>query len=381
MTIKEVEKKLNISRANIRFYEKEGLLDPKRNDNEYRNYSDEDLERLEKIILFRKCNISIENIRLIFNGSKNIDEVFKEQINVIENEVKQLEGAKLMCEKLSHEKKSIDEIDTTKYINIIKNEEEKGKKFYNIAEDYIFATEKVYQSIIESKEFKGDEKMKKRVKVGVYILSAVIMVLIFALFDFIFFKNIEWDDAIAFAAILTIIDIYFTKHYMEKKNNEKMTNKECAKYSLIIILIMVISLLGYYTIESIYEVNKEPNNNVLEMSVKKSLIEIANKEYTNNNNYTYAECHKILDSEIKDNNIYVYVSANYGLFDEKESKLTSVDTKNITLTMIYKKEKNKDVIYELKSYSNTVPSNIKNKEVINCEDSSFTNQMNEFLKK
>ncbi|MCI5733610.1 MAG: MerR family transcriptional regulator, partial [Tenericutes bacterium] len=30
MTIKEVEKKLNITRANIRFYEKEGLLQPKR---------------------------------------------------------------------------------------------------------------------------------------------------------------------------------------------------------------------------------------------------------------------------------------------------------------------------------------------------------------
>ena len=67
MTIKEVEKKLNISRANIRFYEKEGLLEPKRCDNEYRDYSEDDLKRLEKILLFRKCNISIENIRLIFN--------------------------------------------------------------------------------------------------------------------------------------------------------------------------------------------------------------------------------------------------------------------------------------------------------------------------
>ena len=62
MTIKEVEKKLNITRANIRFYEKEGLLQPKRCDNEYRDYSEDDLKRLEKILLFRKCNISIENI-------------------------------------------------------------------------------------------------------------------------------------------------------------------------------------------------------------------------------------------------------------------------------------------------------------------------------
>ena len=51
MTIKEVEKKLNITRANIRFYEKEGLLQPKRCDNEYRDYSEDDLKRLEKILI------------------------------------------------------------------------------------------------------------------------------------------------------------------------------------------------------------------------------------------------------------------------------------------------------------------------------------------
>ena len=143
MTIKEVEKKLNITRANIRFYEKEGLLEPKRNENEYRNYSEDDFKRLEKILLFRKCNISIENIRLIFSGVKNIDEVFKEQITVIENEVKQLEGAKIICKKLSQEKSSVDTIDTDKYINIMNSEEQKGNKFYDIADDYILDTEKL----------------------------------------------------------------------------------------------------------------------------------------------------------------------------------------------------------------------------------------------
>ena len=62
MTIKEVEKKLNITRANIRYYEKEGLLEPKRNENEYRNFSNHDIKRLEQILLFRKCNVSIEDI-------------------------------------------------------------------------------------------------------------------------------------------------------------------------------------------------------------------------------------------------------------------------------------------------------------------------------
>lgn len=44
MTIRDMEKKVGITSANIRFYEKEGLLNPKRNkDNNYRTYSEEEL--------------------------------------------------------------------------------------------------------------------------------------------------------------------------------------------------------------------------------------------------------------------------------------------------------------------------------------------------
>lgn len=382
MTIKEVEKKLSISRANIRFYEKEGLLEPKRNDNEYRNYSDEDLKRLEKIILFRKCNVSIENIRLIFNGTKNIDEVFKEQINVIENEVKQLEGAKLMCEKLSHEKKSIDEIDTEKYINIIKKEEEKGKRFNNIAEDYMFATEKLYQSIIENKEFKGGDKMKKGIKAGLYILSAVLLFVFLVIFDYIFDKNIDWAGAIILTAVFTVIDIIGVRKYIENKSGEKFTKKQNINHFIITILIMIIALFGYYSIKQIQVVNKEPNSNVLEMSVKKSLIDIANNEYKNNDNYIYAESHKILDSEFKNGDIYVYVVANYGLFDKNSNELNSVDSKKCTLTMIYKKEKNNTGIYELKEYKeDEIPDNLKGKANVNYEDTYFKEQLNSYCNK
>ena len=49
--VNDVEKQLNIPKATIRFYEKEGLLSPKRNENSYREYNDEDIELLKKIIV------------------------------------------------------------------------------------------------------------------------------------------------------------------------------------------------------------------------------------------------------------------------------------------------------------------------------------------
>lgn len=48
MNVQDVEKELNITRANIRFYEREGLLSPTRKENGYRDYTDEDIAQLKK---------------------------------------------------------------------------------------------------------------------------------------------------------------------------------------------------------------------------------------------------------------------------------------------------------------------------------------------
>ena len=51
MNIKETEKTTGMPRASIRFYESEGLIQPGRNENGYRNYTDDDIKKLKKIKL------------------------------------------------------------------------------------------------------------------------------------------------------------------------------------------------------------------------------------------------------------------------------------------------------------------------------------------
>ena len=53
MKINEVEQLVGVTKRNIRFYEKEGLLSPGRTDNGYRDYGDADVEALRKIKLLR----------------------------------------------------------------------------------------------------------------------------------------------------------------------------------------------------------------------------------------------------------------------------------------------------------------------------------------
>ena len=51
MQIRDLEGKAGLDRATIRYYEKEGLIIPKRKENGYREYSDDNLGHLLKIKL------------------------------------------------------------------------------------------------------------------------------------------------------------------------------------------------------------------------------------------------------------------------------------------------------------------------------------------
>ena len=47
MKIKEVEELVGLARSNIRYYERQGLLHPERDqENSYREYTEEDIERI-----------------------------------------------------------------------------------------------------------------------------------------------------------------------------------------------------------------------------------------------------------------------------------------------------------------------------------------------
>lgn len=101
MTIKEAEERTGLSRSNIRFYEKEGLISPLRNaGNSYRDYTEKDVEELCKIAYLRTLGISIEDIRQVMKKRADLHEVVKRQIPLLERQLSDLQNAKRMCEAL-----------------------------------------------------------------------------------------------------------------------------------------------------------------------------------------------------------------------------------------------------------------------------------------
>ena len=73
MKINEVEALVGITRKNIRFYEAEGLLSPRRNSqNGYRDYGETEVEVLRRIKLLRKLGLPLEEIRQMQHGAYTV---------------------------------------------------------------------------------------------------------------------------------------------------------------------------------------------------------------------------------------------------------------------------------------------------------------------
>lgn len=129
MKIGEAAKETGLSISNIRFYEKKGLLEPARDqESKYRNYTEEDILRLKKIIIFRKMDLSVEQIAAVLREKIDAKEVLKNQEQELLNKIREMEGAVELCRILEKEESPLD-IEPEQYLDYIAQEEKKGKKF------------------------------------------------------------------------------------------------------------------------------------------------------------------------------------------------------------------------------------------------------------
>lgn len=124
MTIKEVEQITGLTRSNIRFYEKEKLISPNRNtSNGYREYSEEDIQTIKKIAYLRTLGISVEDIRRLSSKEANLYDVVKTQRQNLEQQLSELENAKVICERMlsSTEKIDYENLDIEQYVAAVKD--------------------------------------------------------------------------------------------------------------------------------------------------------------------------------------------------------------------------------------------------------------------
>lgn len=136
MRIGEIAQQTGLNVSNIRFYERKGLLSPKRDDSSnYREYTDEDVLRIKEILLYRKMGVSIETIYLIVNGKTDYRNVLARQQDTLKDEIENLNGSLKLCQMiLDQGGKDLDEYRIDSYLDYVYQEEKKGTGFANAAE-------------------------------------------------------------------------------------------------------------------------------------------------------------------------------------------------------------------------------------------------------
>lgn len=153
MKINEIENQLGLTRANIRFYEKEGLLNPKRKENGYREYSEEDIALLKKIIIFRKLGLPLPEIKNILNGELELSVAIVHNIEKLNEQIAELNGALEVCKIIKNDSTSNDAFDEAHYWDLIQNREKEGQKFAELAKDYLEMEKKSFLAMWEGAFF------------------------------------------------------------------------------------------------------------------------------------------------------------------------------------------------------------------------------------
>ena len=132
MKINEVEALVGITKKNIRFYEAEGLLTPRRNsENGYRDYGEAEVEALRRIKLLRKLGFPLEEIRQMQTGSRTVGDGMRRHLVTLEREQENLRSAAQLCAGLTDCAEKLDALDAQSLLEKMEEMEQSGTTFQN----------------------------------------------------------------------------------------------------------------------------------------------------------------------------------------------------------------------------------------------------------
>ena len=133
MKINQVEQLAGITKGNIRFYEREGLLTPNRNsENGYREYTETDVLWLKKIRLLRMLDVPIEEILKLKSGELTLSDAMRRHMIQLERRRANLAAMEVMCGELRDSQWHLDNLDVDEVLGRMERQEQEGTRFMNV---------------------------------------------------------------------------------------------------------------------------------------------------------------------------------------------------------------------------------------------------------
>lgn len=148
MFINEVVHKIGLSRKSIRYYESVGLLNPTRNrNNDYREYTEEDIKKLKVIKFLRELNVPIKDLQLLDKGEITLQDCMQDRVNKINTEEEKYQKVKNMCIEISKSNDTIHNINIDTYFKNINQLNKDGFTMRNVKTNH---TKKIIGALISS---------------------------------------------------------------------------------------------------------------------------------------------------------------------------------------------------------------------------------------
>ena len=132
MKIKFVEELVGITRKNIRFYEEQGLINPRRAENGYREYEEADVHRLMQVKLLRKLGVPIEEIRRVFDGKTSLCDCLEHHQDELERQKEGLTKMQTVSDQIIASRVSMENLATESYLDQIEQMEKEGMDFMDV---------------------------------------------------------------------------------------------------------------------------------------------------------------------------------------------------------------------------------------------------------
>lgn len=196
-----------MKKANIRYYEEEGLLAPGRNkENNYREYSMHDVEDLKKIKFLRVLGVPVKDIRRVKEGRVTVSEVIGARKAALEQEMAELSEARSLCDKLIQQNGTFDNLDVTLM--------DMQNAFFKMRGEKIMRLDKVYR-------LENYRNMCNRIWQTIFLIyyPAMLSLKFVIHYELPFWLTLPMTvSVLAAAATAGVID-YKIAHYKEESSN------------------------------------------------------------------------------------------------------------------------------------------------------------------
>ncbi len=243
MKINEVEELLNTPRANIRYYEKEGLINVSRKENGYRNYTKEDITRLKKIIIFRKLGISVDKIKDLLNGNAELTQVLDESIVELEKQIEELKGAIEVSKEIKQKRVCTEELDESYYWNLINEKENNGQGFPNALQDFLEVELNIFDTMWKRVFFLDFKKYRDRLGWKKTFVFIFVILIIRGLSKKFIWHESFWEGFLYPIGLFLIVSMIFLPVFFIAKKHPKV-----ASTIMTVIFFLSIGILAYILI-------------------------------------------------------------------------------------------------------------------------------------